>query len=243
MTKQELSKLPEFREMVKGVLANHPIYGNESCCDKIVDDYIKSLEPEWEILSYDEDGTIWSKGEYGYYFTGNGSWGKEGTFKNSPIHSVRYKGEVFTVGDMVRFDDVTFKINSIDKIGDYIYLNNLLSYISRCHKVSPVFTTNGDNEPISVGDKYYELYENKIIEHTCGDLYLFFDTESGMSIAIAEAMEKNKTKIFKSKEKAEDWLIRNATVLSVKKLMENMEVFNNVSFLTLKELARKELGI
>lgn len=226
MTKQEMAQEPLFREMAEELMAQM----NYHVGFKInLENYIASLQPEFEIVAYKRpDGLIFEKNK------NRDHWSPIEDSTANIIHSVRYKGEVFTVGDWVRYfrsfhgDNKMFDFK-IEKIilsgGKQLLLSDGVDntcIIDVAHKLSPIFVTNGDNEPVFDRDEVYYLYEDqKDLKTTVFDIG---DKPS------------EKAKFFKSRKKAESWLRENAQVLSFK---EAKELTQN----QIKEVINERLGL
>ena len=193
MTKQEMVKDPLFRELCTEISRKYYV-----CLDTLLDDYIKSLQSEWEILSLkNKDNKIISPILDNYIY--------------GDIHSVKYKGETFTVGDCIQLfsdDKISIgnsKLKSFLVYENEMYCNSEAGYsyhIKNVQKLSAIFVTNGDNEPIFEGNKvYFNLKGEAFIrDMDCDGLTRQYDG----------------TTYFKSREKALQWLRENAQVLSLK---------------------------
>lgn len=225
-----MAQEPLFREMAKELMAQM----NYHVGFKInLENYIASLQPEFEIVAYKRpDGLIFEKNK------NRDHWSPIEDSTANIIHSVRYKGEVFTVGDWVRYfrsfhgDNKMFDFK-IEKIilsgGKQLLLSDGVDntcIIDVAHKLSPIFVTNGDNEP---------MFDPK-------ETYYFFDIKNPhgvFSSAAQSYVDDPGLMRFKSKEKAKDWLFEKATVFS---LMDYIQ-YRNSPYDEVEKVVRERLGL
>jgi len=161
-------------------------------------------EKDWEVLDYLVGGSQIISHTDGISFD-NTNQLFEMSDSNIDIHSVRYRDTVFTVGDMTEAG----KIESFEQVGERMYIkivNDPLRqyyHVGNLTKLNPIFTTNGDSEPVFEGENYYTINGNGVYEGVCKLNYSYDHTVTR----------------FKSREKAEEYLIENAEVLSIKELL------------------------
>jgi len=158
------------------------------------------------------------------------------------IHSVRYKDEVYTVGDKAETEyckGTVFTISGFDIIESKCRVNfkkdtsNLLAIgIDSIKKPkTPIFTTNGDNEPLFYNDFYYFV-------------------PSEIPNKVFESILKNKVycppsdqTTFKDKTKAEDYLIDNYKGLTFNDIIESDIINKPLTALSkLKSIVKERLG-
>ncbi len=76
-------------------------------------------------------------------------------------------------------------------------------------KIEPLFITNGDNEKIYERDKFYLVNKDSfILDTTTTDQSNYDSINSGWNFIV-----------FKSKEKAEEWILYNKPSLSLGKIL------------------------
>ena len=206
----------------------------------------KVVEKDYEILSF--IATKWCKGDryltirkpdedYTVYdFLYKGACVQSGDYQ---IHSIKRlsDGEIFTIGDEIgvsgfSFPIVSFKIhdeeNTIlvsyrDKNGSGLY-NTRLKNIQKVKK--PLFTTE-DGVDIFEGDKYYKIV-NKTFQ-----LLVMENASKGESL---------KSKIFSTKEKAEEYILLIKPWLSFQDVLD-VSQFNCFNFEELKDLVKSKINL
>lgn len=179
------------------------------------EDWEEIIEKDYEILSIQ---CIVSN--FGNYILTKGSNGK---FKNEykeiefdpnyyKIHSVRRKsdGEIFTIGDkVIGYNNSIAKIKTIDLVGE-VSLNigtdkhEGFSLKNLKKAKQPIFQTE-DGVDIFEGNTYY-----KVVNETF-QLLTMENTSKGESL---------RSKIFSTKEKAEEYILYNKPLLTLKDVEE-----------------------
>ena len=133
------------------------------------------------------------------------------------IHSVKRlsDGEIFTIGDIVKCEDCKGKITSLEIYDNDIYLNgidnkmpfgytlcNTLDCFEIPQKAKQSLFTTEDGVDIFKGDKYWKVNN-----------YLNL---SNRQKATGSTSDLNPAKYFSTKEKAEEYILMNKPVLSLK---------------------------
>lgn len=168
------------------------------------------VEKDYEILSLIEDKFIYPCDKYGKDFI-NQLFNTLGV----SIHSVKRKdGEVFTIGDKVSniYDkDITI-INKFGFNHDTININGNYARLSEINKSKqPLFKTE-DGVDIFEGDKYYYINSN------FSDPWEIIHTKADCP-GIIDKNDLN-YKRFSTKEKAEEYILMNKPLLTLKDVEE-----------------------
>ena len=192
--------------------------------------YQEVVEKDYEILSLIEGKVIYPCDKYSKDFI-NQLFNTLGI----NIHSVkRNDGEIFTIGDkVIGYNNSITKIKTIDLVGE-VSLNigtdkhEGFSLNSLKKAKQPLFTTE-DGVDIFEGDKYYPVNKTYWIvnepENTCKINY--------------ETYHKN-TNNFSTKEKAEEYILMNKPVLSLKEIKETTTI-KGLSLKKLEKLVQQKL--
>ena len=172
---------------------------------------IKEIKKDYEILSVITNNNKFIEKVYNQDATIEPYW---------KIHSVKRlsDGEIFTIGDIVKCEDCKGKITSLEIYGNDIYLTGIdnkmpfgftLCKALDCFEIpqkikTPLFTTE-DGVDIFEGDDYY---------HT--DIKWKIHKSTNAKINSGNLIGVKGYNYFSTKEKAEEYILMNEPVLSLK---------------------------
>lgn len=216
--------------------------------------YVLKQEKDWEILSFISNkglgrihaNTVLTKREDNTFTSDN--------LKGDVIHAVeifllndskwdiysvkrKSDGEIFTVGDEIISEIVkkeyhniiSFKISSSNII-QVVCTGNYTTELSLCKKAKQSLFKSFDGQDIFEGDNFYKVDINaKTIT---------------IMICISTYKELNSDfKYFKSKEKAEEYLINNAKVLSIADCSNIIDYKIKETFVNIEKLIKQRLNL
>ena len=189
---------------------------------------IKEIKKDYEILSLIEGKFIYPCDKYGEDFI-NQLFNTLGV----SIHSVKRlsDGEIFTIGDkVVGYNNSIAKIKTIDLVGK-ISLNigtdkhEGFSLKKLKQLKQPLFTTE-DGVDIFEGDVYYKVVNESF------QLLIMERASKGESL---------RSKVFSTKEKAEEYILYNKPCLSYNEVLNTTKIRNKNTFETLKDLVKSKI--
>ena len=141
--------------------------------------------------------------------------------KNFKIHSVKRlsDGEIFTIGDLVECEYCKGKITSLEIYGNDIYLkglhNNMRFGYTLCKALDCDEIPQKVKQPLFTTEDGVDIFENNTsIYHVDKSLNIKFIKHKDFKV-----ISKN-VKYFSTKEKAEEYILMNKPVLSLKDLMK-----------------------
>lgn len=210
------------------------------------------VEKEYEILSFiqDSSGEIWIQDKK----QGYGFWSKNG-FITSPyitetilgnpyysIHSVKRlsDGEVFTIGDKIGDYSYSYEIKSLHITDQYkggvsieVTIGGYLSIVDIKKTKQKLFTTE-DGVDRYAGDQLWYVF------------YLSDYSLNSLTLVNSNFTSTDNVKYFSTKEKAEEYIIRNKPVLTYNEIIgfyNNFHDSNAPFYSTLHELVKSKLKI
>jgi len=205
-------------------------------------DWEEVVEKEYEILSViDANNEVWRKEKGGNSYFKGSLWVLLESFgQNWRIHSVKRvsDGEVFTIGELVDFDDE--ENHKITSFGDlqtnnfWAFFNDKKQYgsnLSGIKKIKqPLFVTE-DGVEIYKNQKYFGLYTGS---------WLIEEHENGIDYDInPEDVADSSYLTFSSKEKVEEYILENKPCLSIKDLM--ILNFTSLQLREIREIAKSKI--
>lgn len=197
----------------------------------------KQLKPEWEILSY--LSTNISDMPARIIFPMDGDW-NYAVLHNYPINAVKRlsDGEVFKIGEVVEFDERRYDILEFKIEGEVWmmvkYSPSGFRNILNLEKYKPILFTTEDSVPVYANDKILYVDDNFEI-----DEYDVVDDGLAATKSCAHF------KYFSNKEKAEEFKLFNAPLLSLEEIKRyggNVS-YDNPYFKTLIQLAKDKLNL
>jgi len=222
-------------------------------------DWEEVVEEEYEILSViDANNEVWRKEKGGNIYFKGSLWVLLESFgQNWRIHSVKRlsDGEIFTIGDLVKFPFGNYpaKINKIivvkDERNDVVCkisegsLNKIAFCVDR--NVGNLLLENAEKskQPLFVTEDGKEIYE--------GDKFWYPNTHVwGVNIIEANAnnyhyvVDVNKYKTFSTKDKAEESILENKPCLSIAdvfKVLKTVRVGEDCFKIKLEQFAKSKI--
>lgn len=208
------------------------------------------VEKEYEILSYTfkESGLTVTKNFNSHVglFGREGFYISESRIKNASIHSVKRlsDGEVFTVGDKIRLNQIGSPVRTIKSINrtfvDNIIFEHYIGtiFLKDAVKIKqPLFTTE-DGVDIYEGDEYFEVITPDFHNKPC--VWNIIPNETRGNIIYDQVGNKRNGRLwFSNKESAEEYILYNKPCLSINDLINKST--HRVLIEELKNIVRSKL--